>query len=206
MPSSQAIVELTTRMSQELTWLGLAWHLAVLMLTASLLTGWRPSNRAGAWLLVGPPLSVGLAALAYGNPFNAVAFVGLALILGYLARTRDAAPIAHAPRWASSLGIALILFGWVYPHFVPVPVALFASPLGVAPCPTLAVVGGFTLLAGGFGSRAIPAALTAWTAFYALFGIVELGVALDVGLLAATGGLAALVARTYGHRLAAQRA
>ncbi|MGE5180636.1 MAG: hypothetical protein ACM31C_01175 [Acidobacteriota bacterium] len=206
MPTSSAIIELTTRMAQELTWLGLAWHVGILMVVASLLTAWRPSQRAGAWLLVGPPLSVGLAAIAYASPFNALAFLLLALVLGFAARRRDVAPVAGTPRWAIALGILLIAYGFVYPHFLPVAIAIFASPIGVVPCPTLAVLAGFTLVAGGFGSRAIPAALTAWTAFYALFGIFVLDVPLDVGLLVATAGLAALVAHTYGPRLAGQRA
>ncbi len=206
MPASTAILELTTRMAQDLTWLGLAWHVGILMVVASVLTAWRPSQRAGAWLLVGPPLSVGLAAIAYGNPFNAFTFLLLAIVLGLAAYRRDRALIAGTPRWAIALGILLIVYGFVYPHFLPVAIALVASPIGVVPCPTLAVLAGFTLVAGGFGSRAIAAALTAWTAFYALFGIFVLHVPLDIGLLVATAGLAALVAHTYGPRLAGQRA
>ncbi len=206
MPTSTAIVDLLTRMAQDLSWLGLAWHVGILMVVASVMTAWRPSQRAAAWLLVGPPLSVALAAIAYGNPFNAFMFLLLGLVLGYAAYRRETSPIAGTPRWAIALGILLIAYGFVYPHFLPVAIAVFASPIGVVPCPTLAVLAGFTLVAGGFGSRAIPAALTAWTAFYALFGIFALGVVLDVGLLVATAGLAALVARSYGPRLAGLRA
>ncbi len=194
MPSATDLLVLLSTMAHELALLATAWHLLLLVAVIGLLAGWRPTNRGATLLLVAPALTVAVAALAYGNPFNALSFAALALVLAYLALRLDGNPVAPATPWASSLGIALVAFGWAYPHFIGFPASLYASPIGVVPCPTLAVMGGLALLGGGFGSRAVPAALTAWTAFYALFGIVRLGVALDAGLLVAMVGLAALLA------------
>ena len=58
------------------------------------------------------------------------------------------------------------------------------------PCPSLALAVGLGLLADGFGSRAWPAVASAVGAFYALFGMLHLGVWLDTGLLLASVALA----------------
>jgi hypothetical protein len=145
-------------------------------------------------VLVALAVSVAIAALGYRNPFNGTSFAVLALALAVLGGTRRGR-LAHAgPTWAALLGVLLILYGSVYPHFVEGPWyrALYAAPVGVLPCPTLAVAAGLTLIIGGFGSRALPAVLAVWTAFYALFGIFRLGVTLDAGLFVAMLGLVAL--------------
>jgi hypothetical protein len=92
-------------------------------------------------------------------------------------------------RWAA---LALIAYGFVYPHFVDGVWyrSLYASPVGLVPCPTLAIVAGFALLVQTRHSRALCAVLAGWTAFYALFGVFRLGVWLDIGLLVAMGTLA----------------
>ena len=206
MPASSEIIDLLTRMSRELAPLAIAWHAAILVLVAALVYGWRPSKRAGALLLLLPVFSVAIASLAFGSPFNAITFSLLALVFAYDASRLDGAAIARGPRWTVPLGVTLVAFAWGYPHFVPGLTALYAAPIGIAPCPTLALLAGATLLAGGFGTRAVPAALTGWTAFYALFGVVRLGVWLDAGLLVAAAALAGLVAHSYDVRVAAHRA
>jgi hypothetical protein len=53
---------------------------------------------------------------------------------------------------ATAIGVSMIAFGWLYPHFLeshPATTYLFAAPTGVIPCPTLSLVIGFALLSGG---------------------------------------------------------
>ena len=90
-------------------------------------------------------------------------------------------------------------FGWVYPHFLigePRAVYLVAAPVGLLPCPSLAVAVGFALLTGAVGTRTYRFTLATLGLFYGLFGVVRLGVALDGGLIAASLVLAATATRS----------
>jgi hypothetical protein len=194
MPSSEEILRLTAAMAGDLRWLAIAWHLTIVIAAAAIIAGWRPRAPLGLALLVAPAASVSIAALAYGNPFNGISFGLLAIVFVVLAATLPRA-LAMSASWSVSLGIALILYGTCYPHFVDGPWyrTLYAAPVGVIPCPTLAVLAGFTLLAGGFSARA-TVVLTVWVTFYAIFGIFRLGVMLDAGLLVAAAGLVVMTA------------
>jgi len=91
-------------------------------------------------------------------------------------------------------GGVMIAFAWLYPHFLdarPPATYLYAAPMGLIPCPTLALVIGFTLVSGGLASRAWSFTLAAAGLFYGLFGFFRLRVALDFFLIA--GALALLV-------------
>jgi len=86
-------------------------------------------------------------------------------------------------------------FGLVYPHFTHTASAigyLYAAPTGLVPCPTLSLAIGVALIADGLGSRAFALLLAAAGLFYGIFGVVRLGVTLDLGLIA---GAAVLLAR-----------
>ena len=88
----------------------------------------------------------------------------------------------------------------VYPHFLEQfspAVYLVAAPTGLIPCPTLWLVIGFTLLAGGLGSRAWSLVLAVAGAFYACSECARFGVTLDIALAA---GALCLVALTGSVR------
>lgn len=165
MPSPSEIAGQLGEMAAALAWLAISWHLVAIAAAAALLGGWRPSARAGLWLLALPALSVAISAAAHANPFNAVSFGALFTALVALGAASGHRASEGGPRWAAALGAALA---------------------------------GFTLLAGGFGSRAAAALVAAWCAFYALFGVFRLGVVIDAGLFAAAAGLLALTARRRG--------
>lgn len=194
MPPPLEIVRLLGVMSRELAWLAVGWHVVLFAVVAGSLAGARPSIRAIAILLVAQASSVAVAALAYANPFNALSFVILAVALAISYIRLPSGRASLGPPWAVLLGSAVLLYGACYPHFVVGPwyLCIVAAPVGVVPCPTLAVVGGATLVVGAFGARAVPALLAVWSAFYALFGIFHLDVVLDAGLLASSVGLVAL--------------
>ncbi len=88
----------------------------------------------------------------------------------------------------------MIAFALLYPHFLESGSYikyLYASPVGLIPCPTLSLLIGFALVYNGFGSNALTISLVVFGLFYGLFGVFRLGVTLDVGLI--IGALSLLV-------------
>ena len=205
MPSSAELLRSVSTIANALVPVAIAWHLAIAVALVAIVAGWRPSLRVALVLVATPALSVSMCSFAYRNPFNGISLAVLAGLLCTFAGAARAGETARAAPWSTWLGAALIAFGLVYPHFVTGSWwrDLYAAPVGVLPCPTLSLIAGFTLLAGGFRGRAISAVLAAWTAFYAGFGIARLGVAIDAALVAATVGLLAVSVR--GIRLHSPR-
>ena len=207
MPSPAEILRNLSAIANAWIGVAIAWHVALAAAIVALLVGWRPSARLALLLVASAALSVAIVAAAAGNAFNAISLAALVIVLVVIARRAPAAPVARGPAWATIVGAALVTYGAVYPHFLAEGGAryLIAAPLGIAPCPTLAVIAGLTLIAGGFGSRALVAILGAWTSFYAVFGIVRLGVVLDLGLAVAPLALAALLVAPHGVRFTQPR-
>jgi hypothetical protein len=165
-----------------------------------LAAGWRPSSRLISHLLVAPLLSVSLVAWLSGNPFNGTAFGVLAATLLRAAQRFSKVSVQlDSPGWVAP-GVALIIFGWTYPHFLTTDswtTYLYASPFGLLPCPTLSAVIGITLLFRDCRSSLWSTALVVAGLLYGAMGVFRLGVALDWGLLAAAAILAATLAREY---------
>ncbi len=199
MPSSAAILETLSSMAHDLVWLAVGWHAVMLAAAGLLVVGLRLSSRAAMLWLTLPSLSVSVASFAYRLPFNGVAFGVLGLAFAVLGLPSKRPPLQAGSTWARVLGAALLVFGWAYPHFNSEPWyrTLYAAPLGVLPCPTLAMLAGAVLFAEGFRSRAACSLLAVWCAFYAAFGTLRLGVVIDLGLVFGTGGLVVLA--THRH-------
>jgi hypothetical protein len=168
------------------------FHVAMVVLVAAVWRGWRPSSRTVARMLVAPLVSVALFAALTGNPFTTVLFLALAFTIGAVTRRMvDVAPQLGA-RWSRPLAVAMIVFGWSYPHFLAGKSALaylYASATGLLPCPTLALLIGITLLLGGLGSRVWSGVLTGAGLFYGALGAFGLGVLIDLVLVGGAGGL-----------------
>ncbi|HET8687621.1 MAG TPA: hypothetical protein VFM18_13295, partial [Methanosarcina sp.] len=77
------------------------------------------------------------------------------------------------------------VFGLDYPHFMDSSFIayLYASPLGLIPCPTLSLLVGFALIFNGFGSRSVTLICVIYGLFYGLFGVLKLGVYVDLMLI-----------------------
>lgn len=186
MPETQEILTHLTQIANGALPLAIAWHVVVLLVIVAFGLGWRPSKRLAAALLVGPVASVSAIGFAYGSPFNAVLFAVLGVFLLSQALRISVDHVELGRPWALGLGVLMVAFGLVYPHFLRTGSALLylvGAPTGVLPCPTLAVVIGFSLVTGGFGTRAGTIALAAAGVFYGLFGVVRLEVQLDYALL-----------------------
>lgn len=190
MPITDQILEALSTITDELTWLALGWPVAILIIAVALVAGWRPQLRTLGLLITAPVLSVFVVSISFASLFNAATFGLLAVVCTKL--TRDRTERIQPGGWQLWTAVALIAFGFVYPHFVDGAWyrSLYASPVGLVPCPTLAVVAGFALLARRSRMRALLAVLAVWTAFYALFGMFRLGVWLDIGLVVAMFALA----------------
>jgi hypothetical protein len=195
MPTSNEILAQAALIANEAKTVAVAWHVVLWILVAALAFGWRPSARTvGRWLAL-PLASVALVGLAYRSPFNALVFLMLAVGMFVLAPKRRAFAVTRAPPIVAGVGIAMVAFGAIYPHFLQASSIFeyaYASPIGVVPCPTLYVVIGFALLADGGLTRAGAATLAGAGLFFGLYGMVVLRVAIDIGLIAGAFALGSL--------------
>jgi hypothetical protein len=196
MPSPTEILAGLALIANHSVAIAIAWHLVIAAALVALAAGWRPSSRLGMRLCSLPVASAAIVAIVYRNPFNGIVLGFSSIALWFMA-TRDRGPIHGGPLWTRVIGTSAIAFGAFYPHFLEGSVAryVYAAPVGLIPCPTLALTTGFALLAGGFGSRRWSLVLAAIGSFFGIFGILRLGVALDIGLVAAAGALAAVASR-----------
>lgn len=180
----------------------IVWHLVLVVALVTLAFGWRPLNRTATAALALPLASVSAFAWVYGNGFNGLLLGAGALALLIQGQRLPQGPVRRAAPLPAAMGASLIVFGSVYPHFLEgasLFVYAYAAPLGLLPCPTLSVVIGLTLLAGGFGSRAWSVILALLGLFYGLFGALHLGVWMDFVL---ASGAMALLGTALAPRLA----
>ena len=170
------------------------WHLALFFAAIAWLGGWRPRPAVALALIALPFASAGLLALADGPWFNGMVMSALAAVcVGLSAAHREDNGHRRTRTALRPVAILMLAFAWGYPHFAPTPwfpAALYSSPIGVLPCPTLALAIGAGLLTGGFGSRAATTVFVALGLFYGAVGVLVLGVAIDGVLLAGALALA----------------
>jgi hypothetical protein len=203
MPSADAILAGLSDAANTWRMLAVLWHLLVAAVLFAYWTSGQLSNGSVAVVAIGLVVSVSLVSAVSGNPFNAAVFAGLAILLVSAAsRARTARIRLEEPVWGIP-GAMLVLFGMVYPHFLAArswTEYAFAAPLGLIPCPTLAVVIGLTLMFRYYASIAWTAPLIVAGLLYGLVGVFALGVLLDVALLAGTLVLANAAVTGYGRR------
>ena len=201
MPNASQILAGLAAVANENLGAALGWHALLGGAIASIQLGWRPSRRTTFVLLSGLPASVSGFAFQCGNPFNGIAFALLTGVLLLNGLGPDGVVVRRNNPAATAIGIALIAFGWVYPHFLQFqPALMYAviAPTGLIPCPTLAVLTGVTVLVQSGLSRNWSIVLGVFGLFYGAFGVLRLGVWLDVGLLA--GALYLLITVREGWR------
>lgn len=179
-------------------WLAIGWHVLLAALLVSLVAGWRPSARSLGRLLGSTLASVGAVAWLSDNPFNGTAFAIMAGALAWTTGRLSSGPIHFARRGWAAAGVALLIFGWTYPHFLMTEswaTYLYAAPFALLPCPTLCVVIGMSLLVDDLLSPPWAAVLVLAGMFYGAFGVFRLGVQLDWALLLGSALLAAVAVR-----------
>lgn len=187
MPSSADILGGLATTANDWRGVAIVWHVFLGTLLLSLVLGWRPSRRLAGLLLATPAASVSALSWASGNPFNGTAFTALSLVLAAIAIGLPVRPVRLGARPLLVPGILLVGFGWAYPHFLQTngwTSYLYAAPLGLLPCPTLSSIIGVSLIVDLLGSRLWGLVLTAVGVAYGLIGAFQLGVGIDLVLLA----------------------
>lgn len=180
MPSSAQLLDQLANAAARAALVSMGWHAVLGAVLVAISMGWRPSGRVAGVVLAASCVSVAVVA-AFGNPFNAMVFGALALVLAATSlRDRTAVSLRF-----SIAGAAALAFGWIYPHFVAFPANLYAAPVGVVPCATLYVVVGATL--SGFAPRGLAFRRIVGLAalVYGVFGVFVLHVWIDLGLVVA---------------------
>jgi len=199
MPTPDALVNSLALVTNEWRWLATAWHATILAILAYAF--WRrPSQRTIAMLLALPMISVSALAWWSGNPFNGAVFMALALLMVLSATRMDKREIAVGPPVRAAAGMVLFALGFVYPHFLVTnswTPYLYASPFGLIPCATLAVVTGISLSFDAFASRAWAVGSVAALLTYGIIGVAVLGVWIDAMLI---GGALALMPLVFTVR------
>lgn len=169
--------------------IAITWHVMFYGLIAALALKWEPSNRTFALIMALPLLSVAFLAWKTGNPFNGTIFAISTVLLLIFSFRITFQPIIYSQVPFVIAGILMVIFGLIYPHFIESGSFLkylYASPAGLIPCPTLSVIIGFLLIYNGLHSGAITITLIVMGLFYGIFGVLKLGVYLDLVLLTGT--------------------
>jgi hypothetical protein len=185
MPSPSDILEGLAAIVRNFGFIAILWHIIFAAMIVLLIAGWRPSRKLAATALSIPLFSVAIFAWLHNNPFNGIVFLIFAVLLMIVGLRLPDTKIQKAPPWALVIGLFMIAFGWVYPHFLEFGrwyEYLYAAPMGLIPCPTLSITIGFALLAKGLSSRAWSILLAGIGLFYGLSGAFRLGVRIDVAL------------------------
>jgi hypothetical protein len=186
MPKTEDILNGLQTIVNEYSTFAIIWHALFYLLLAALIAKWQPSNKLFGLLICLPLLSVAVFAWLTGNPFNGILFsilTVLIIIFGFKASNQ---PVQTSQLVYAVIGILMIVFGLVYPHFVNTDSFLkylYASPVGLIPCPTLSLIIGFLLLYNGFESQPITLTFIIFGLFYGIFGVLKLAVYLDIFLI-----------------------
>ena len=187
MPTKQEILAGLTWLANEYAAIAIIWHILLFLLIVMLFAGWKPRNNLMILILTSLLMSASLFASLQGNFFTAVVFA-LLVITSIYGTLRSANEMIKGNRsWPDIVGLMLILYGLSYPEFLKANSVLeygYAAPTGLIPCPTLAVLTGFTLLYRGFGSIIWTLMIVISGMFYGLFGALYLNVYLDWMLVA----------------------
>lgn len=194
MPKTEEIINGLQSIVNDYSTFAVIWHALFYFLLAGLIVQWQPSNKLFGILLCLPLISVSVFAWLSGNPFNGILFAILTIFILFFGLKASNQPIQISQVPFMVVGILVIVFGLVYPHFINADSFLkyfYASPVGLIPCPTLSILIGLLLLYNGFGSQSITVIFLTFGLFYGIFGVLKLAVYVDIFLI--LGSLALLV-------------
>lgn len=186
MPKTEEILSGLQGIVNNYSSIAIVWHVVLYALIVALLARWLPTSRLFILMMCLPVLSVAIMAFIQGNPFNGGLFSILAVLVFIFGLRAAGEPVQTSSLVFMVIGILMIVFGLVYPHFVSEGSFvryLYASPVGLIPCPTLSLLIGFLLLYNGFGSQSVTLTFVIFGLFYGIFGALKLGVYLDIFLI-----------------------
>lgn len=199
MPSAELILANLHTSANQWWQVAALWHVYVVGVAAYLYMRRPVELRTVRMLFAVPLVSVSVVAWVTGDLFNASSMALVFVLLIAFGLADSSGPARRSPKAIWCVGVSLIALGWVYPHFLEEgPGAYFyAAPLGILPCPTLAMLVGVSLVLSGSSATAYPSILAAISASYGVFGAVYLGVILDAWLV--VGALFLVLALFFGR-------
>jgi hypothetical protein len=186
MPKTEEILNGLQAIVDNQSIIAIIWHIAFYFFIICLFVNWHPLNKTMSILICLPLISVAVLAWSYGNPFNGALFTILAILIFVFALKTTDIRVSFSKWPFIVIGIIMIAFGFVYPHFIKANSLfeyLYASPVGLIPCPTLSILIGIILLFNPLGSPVISLSFIVFGLFYGLLGVFKLGVTLDLFLL-----------------------
>lgn len=187
MPTPDQILNGLALAANRFYFVSIFWHLLVLLFLIALISGRKFSMKQVMAFLTLPLSSVAIIAYLTSNPFNGIVFGVLTIILWITIIRAEDKPLEMKWDALSIAGFILVLFGLFYPHFLEEKNFLhylYKAPSGLIPCPTLSLAIGITLLFHGFHHRKWMWYFSCIGLFYGVFGVMRLGVILDVFLIA----------------------
>ena len=186
MPKKDDIIDGLQSIVNDYSTFAIIWHVIFYLLLAGLMANWDPSNKLLGILICLPLVSVAVFAWLNGNPFNGSLFTLMTILICIFSVRGSNEPVVVSQLPFMIIGILMIVFGLVYPHFIQANSFfkyLYASPVGLVPCPTLSILIGILLLFNGLGSQPLTLTFIAFGLFYGLFGALKLSVYLDIFLV-----------------------
>ena len=189
MPKTEEILFGLQKIVNNYSTIAIIWHIIFYALIAALIFRWLPTNSLFGLLICVPILSVAILAFLSGNPFNGILFSILTVLIIIFGLRATIQPVQTSQIIFKVIGILMIVFGLVYPHFInpdSLLKYLYASPVGLIPCPTLSILIGFLLLYNGFDSQSLTLTVIVFGLFYGIFGVLKLAVYLDIFLVFGT--------------------
>ncbi len=169
--------------------LNLVMHLLVIgtLLALFLVPGSRTRRYVFDTAILALSVSVATISILGGNPFNMAVF-GIIAIISAIELVRGMNQV-NVPRLSANtiVGFLFVLTGFWYPEFVKASPLLMpvVSPLGAIPCPMFLVMLGMLTLCIPHVNRLQFVTTAALGLFYGITGVLQLGVYLDLVLLAA---------------------
>jgi hypothetical protein len=186
MPTKEDILTGLQTIVNEYSIFAIIWHALFYLMLVAIIFKWQPTNILMGLLICIPLLSVAIFAWLTGNPFNGVLFSLMTVLILFFAVKASNEPITVSQVPFMIIGILMIVFGLIYPHFISANSFLkylYVSPVGLVPCPTLSILIGILLLYNGLGSQSLTLTFVVFGLFYGLFGAFKLSVYLDIFLI-----------------------
>ena len=118
MPSPEQILNGLALAANNFYIVSIIWHLLVLLFFIVLFSGRKLSNKQVMAFLTLPLLTTALFALMISNPFNGIVFSVITIILWFTIYNTPGELVALKWDAISFAGLAFILFGLFYPHFL----------------------------------------------------------------------------------------
>jgi|GEM_PF-323333 len=186
MPSNDQILAGLTIIVNKWQLVSIFWHMYFAILAMVLILKIQLTKRIVGVVLSLPIFSVSVVAWLSLNPFNGMIFILVGIISLFISLRLPHENVSSAPIWLKIPGMILIIFGWIYPHFLSTSCYLsylYAAPTGIIPCATLSIIIGFAILLRGLDSRAFSIILSITGLFYGITGVFQLSVQIDWMLL-----------------------